>query len=123
MPPTAVIEELCSLSTHENAVFSAAILARLGVRRAAVVTCPWHMARALAGFRAAGVDVIALPTGFVERGAARRLYLEAHELVCSALDARALRRAEVLAESAARHASGLALPRPRTLTTTMEVEA
>jgi uncharacterized SAM-binding protein YcdF (DUF218 family) len=100
----AVTEELCSLSTYENAIFSAAILARLGAGRAAVVTCPWHMARALASFRAAGVDALPLPTGVAEIHFGRRVYLEAHEIVCSVLDARAMRRAEVLTESAARFA-------------------
>jgi uncharacterized SAM-binding protein YcdF (DUF218 family) len=98
----AVTEELCSLSTYENAIFSAAVLARLGARRAAVVTCPWHMARALEDFRAAGVDVLPLPTGIAEISFGRRVYLEAHEIVCSLLDARAMRRAEVLTESAIR---------------------
>ena len=105
VPAGAVVEELCSLSTHENAVFSAAILAGLGARRAAVVTCPWHMARALESFRAAGVDVLPVPTGVTEIPWARRIYLEAHERVCTALDARAMRRSDLLAEAAARFAS------------------
>lgn len=66
VPASAVVEELCSLSTYENAIFSASMLERLGARRAAVVTCPWHMARALQSFRAAGVDAIPLPTGPAE---------------------------------------------------------
>jgi uncharacterized SAM-binding protein YcdF (DUF218 family) len=111
VPEAAVIEELCSLSTHENAVCSAALLGRLGARRAAVVTCPWHMARALQCFRGAGVDAIAHPTGPVEVSWSERLYLEAHEVVCSVLDARSLRRAEVLAASTARYARGMAVPR------------
>jgi uncharacterized SAM-binding protein YcdF (DUF218 family) len=96
VPSGAVVEELCSLSTYENAIFSAAALRRLGARRAAVVTCPWHMARALADFRAAGVDAAPLPTGPVDAPVRRRLYLFAHERVCAWFDARALRRAEVL---------------------------
>ena len=98
VPAGVVIEELCSLSTYENAIFSAAILARLGARRAAVVTCPWHMARALRDFRAVGVDALPVPTGVAEIPRARRLYVEAREIVCSHLDARAMRRSEVLAE-------------------------
>ena len=107
VPAGAVIEEQCSLSTYENAIFSAAILARLGAERAIVVTCPWHLPRALEDFRAAGVDALPLPAG---EGAprfspARRVYLEAHERVCRFLDAQAMRRADVLVESAARFAS------------------
>ncbi len=102
VPAAAVVEELCSLSTFENAVFSAAILAGLGARRAAVVTCPWHMARALQSFRAAGVEAFAVPTGVAEMPRVQRLYLEVHERVCSALDARAMRRADLLTDTAAR---------------------
>jgi uncharacterized SAM-binding protein YcdF (DUF218 family) len=101
VPEGAVVEELCSLSTHENAVFSAAVLRGLGARHAAVVTCPWHMARALENFRAAGVDARPLPTGLAEIPLPARLYLEAHELVCRRFDARSSQRAEVLTESAA----------------------
>jgi len=123
VPAGAVIEELCSLSTYENAIFSAAILARLGARRAAVVTCPWHMARALRAFRAAGVDAHALPTGVAEIPRPRRLYLEAREIVCSHLDARALRRADVLAESAARFAAVAPSPPPRRRAEAPEIDA
>ena len=107
VPASAIVEELCSLSTHENAVLSAAVLRRLGARRAAVVTCPWHMRRALADFRAAGVEVFPIPAPRVAAPLGRRLYLHAHELVCGWLDARAMRRADVLSRAAAR---GEALP-------------
>ena len=110
VPEAAVIEELWSLSTHENAVCTAALLGRLGARRAAVVTCPWHMARALQCFRGAGVDAIPHPTGPAEMSPARRLYLELHEVMCSSFDARAMRRAEVLSTCAARHARGMSVP-------------
>jgi uncharacterized SAM-binding protein YcdF (DUF218 family) len=122
VPEAAVIEELCSLSTHENAVCTAAVLGRLGARRAAVVTCPWHMARALQCFRGAGVDAIPHPTGPVEVSWAQRLYLEMHEVVCSAVDARSLRRAEVLAASAARYGRGMPAP-PVPGSALQEVEA
>ncbi|HVY48174.1 MAG TPA: YdcF family protein, partial [Minicystis sp.] len=60
VPAAAVLPELCSLSTFENAVFAGALLRRLGARRAAVVTSDWHMGRALANFRAVGLDVFAV---------------------------------------------------------------
>ena len=102
VPARAVVEELCSLSTRENAVFSAALLRRLGARRAAIVTCPWHMARALASFRAAGVSAVPLPTERPDLPPLSRLYLAAHEIVCRRLDARAMRRSGALAEAAAK---------------------
>jgi len=101
VPASAIVEELCSLSTHENALFSAAVLQRMGARRAAVVTCPWHMARALANFRAAGVDVFPIPAARADAPISRRVYLHAHEIVCGWLDARAMRRAEALAQAVA----------------------
>lgn len=61
VPGAAIVRERCSLSTAENARFSAAILERRGLRRAAIVTCAWHVPRAVALFRRAGVDVDAIP--------------------------------------------------------------
>ena len=51
-----------SRDTYENAVFSAAILRQVGISSALVVTSPWHMARALWAFHAAGYPVIPAPT-------------------------------------------------------------
>lgn len=102
VPESAVTEELWSLSTSENAVFSAAVLRRLGARRAAVVTCSWHMPRAIANFRAAGVDVVPLPAGVGPSSLSMRLYLQAHEMVCRWIDARSMRRADLFASMAAR---------------------
>lgn len=58
--PAALVTELCSLSTHENARYSAEILQRRGARRAAIVTCDWHLPRALACFRALGVEAVGI---------------------------------------------------------------
>jgi uncharacterized SAM-binding protein YcdF (DUF218 family) len=107
VPAGAIVEELCSLSTYENAIFTAAVLRRIGARRAAVVTCPWHMARALDSFRAAGVDALPLPAARAEIPMGRRVYLEAHEIVCRWFDAQAMRRAGVLRTSAAQLAGRL----------------
>ena len=51
-----------SLTTYQNALYSAGILRRAGVPAALVVTNPWHMARALCAFRAVGYPVVAAPT-------------------------------------------------------------
>ncbi len=105
VPSSALIEELVSLSTRENAVFSAAILRGLGGRRAAVVTCPWHMARALACFRRVGVEALPFPTQRAALSPLGRLYLQAHEAVCRPRDARALASDVVLTATAARFAA------------------
>jgi uncharacterized SAM-binding protein YcdF (DUF218 family) len=57
VPEPAIVRERCSLSTRENARFTAEVLTRRGVVRTALVTCPWHMARAAACFARAGIAV------------------------------------------------------------------
>lgn len=56
-----------SLTTLENAVFTAALLDRLGFKRVLLVTHAWHMPRAMRVFQQAGIDAIAAPTSFVYR--------------------------------------------------------
>jgi uncharacterized SAM-binding protein YcdF (DUF218 family) len=61
-----------SRNTHENAVFSADILGKQGIRRIMLVTSSSHMTRAAAEFAAAGFEVTAAPAEMVtrdERGA------------------------------------------------------
>jgi uncharacterized SAM-binding protein YcdF (DUF218 family) len=60
VPRDAVVRELCSLSTVENAWYSSELL-RIGEYvRPAVVTCDWHMPRALACFDWVGVAATGL---------------------------------------------------------------
>lgn len=55
-------------NTFENARNSAAILKSSGVGRVALVTHAWHMPRAVQAFAAAGVEVVAAPTGYSAAG-------------------------------------------------------
>jgi uncharacterized SAM-binding protein YcdF (DUF218 family) len=57
VPSRAIVRERCSLSTRENARFTAEVLARRGTRAATLVTCSWHLPRAVALFAGAGVEV------------------------------------------------------------------
>lgn len=50
-----------SRTTYENALYSAQMLRRAGIRSALVVTDRWHMARALWSFYAVGYPVVAAP--------------------------------------------------------------
>lgn len=56
-----------SRSTYANAALSAMQLRADGIRRLYLVTHAWHMPRAMAAFRANGLEPIAAPTRFVSR--------------------------------------------------------
>ena len=56
-----------SRDTRENALFSASILERAGVRRIVLVTSSAHMARALREFQAAGLTVVPAPAAMWTR--------------------------------------------------------
>lgn len=84
--PGAIVREGCSLSTRENAAYSARALARRGAYRAVVVTCAWHLPRALRAFRAAGVTADGWPAHGPAPGIGRRAYHGAREAVARWLD-------------------------------------
>lgn len=50
-----------SRDTHQNAQFSAVILARAGVHKVVLVTSAAHMARSVVEFNQAGIDVVPAP--------------------------------------------------------------
>jgi len=62
--PDAIVVEGSSRNTYQNAVETAKIARRIGFERALLVTSAIHMPRAMATFRAAGINVVAAPTDF-----------------------------------------------------------
>ena len=62
VPASALRVESRSLTTHENALYSAIILKREGRRRILLVTSSWAMPRAAASFRRQGIEVIPAPS-------------------------------------------------------------
>jgi uncharacterized SAM-binding protein YcdF (DUF218 family) len=63
VPEWAIVRERCSLTTRDNARFTAQVLARRATVHVDVVTCEWHLPRAIALFRGAGMcaDGVAAP--------------------------------------------------------------
>jgi uncharacterized SAM-binding protein YcdF (DUF218 family) len=55
VPAGAIVRERCSLTTRDNARFATETLARRGIFAATIVSCEWHLPRALALFRRAGL--------------------------------------------------------------------
>lgn len=73
VPESKLVLELLSFSTCENARYSAEIAQRLGFTTLAVVTCDWHMPRALRAFDAAGIRARAVPARTPPASVAERL--------------------------------------------------
>lgn len=61
VPAAAVLREDRSRTTAENARFTAELLAPLDARRVGIVTCDWHMRRALWLFERAGLVPTPVP--------------------------------------------------------------
>jgi uncharacterized SAM-binding protein YcdF (DUF218 family) len=112
VPPKDIFLDLLSLTTHENALFSAALLRRLRTEgrisgaghastplRVLVVTCSWHMPRALEDFRATGVDASPLPAEASPASPFRQMVRSGHERICRFLDRRAIRRSTLIERS------------------------
>jgi uncharacterized SAM-binding protein YcdF (DUF218 family) len=86
VPKEAIVRERCSFSTVENALFTARILERRGARAVGIVTCAWHLPRALRAFRAQGVVCEGVPAHVDGAGAGRRAYWEVREAIASWLE-------------------------------------
>jgi uncharacterized SAM-binding protein YcdF (DUF218 family) len=85
--PEAILErELVSRSTRQNAHYAAKLWLPRGVRKISIVTCDWHMPRALACFRGAGFDVEPLPAVSPPLSLTGTLLRDARERVSAAVD-------------------------------------
>lgn len=91
VPKSAIVVEPFALSTLENAYFSTRLARLRRWRRLTVVTCPWHMPRAMANFEACGVDVLPRPTPKAPASFRARAYMHARECTCRRLDSLRLR--------------------------------
>jgi uncharacterized SAM-binding protein YcdF (DUF218 family) len=75
VPERACVCEDQSRDTAENAAFTAAKLRELGATRVLLVTDPFHMFRPQRHFWRLGIDAVAAPTRWEERGLGRREHL------------------------------------------------
>lgn len=121
VPCRAIVRERCSFSTRENARFVAAALGRRGAPGIVLVTCDWHMPRAVALFAEAGAlleaavaadgAVAPWPRRLWRGGRERVLLVVAALLRASALMALcACSRSPPLQQSTPADASAAALP-------------
>ncbi|MGB3518447.1 MAG: YdcF family protein [Elainellaceae cyanobacterium] len=68
VPTTALLGEVCSETTEENALFTAALLQPTEAKRILLLTDSPHMLRSFLTFRSLGFDVIPYPTPFSKGG-------------------------------------------------------
>lgn len=81
VPREALVLELLSLSTCENARYSVRLARSLDAVSLGIVTCDWHMRRAQSAFRAAGVEAGAVPARTPPRPFSARLLRAGRERV------------------------------------------
>lgn len=74
VPREALVLERESQTTHENAVMTARLLGADSKRSVGVVTCDWHLPRALYCFERAGLTASGLGAVSPPLSPARRLY-------------------------------------------------
>jgi uncharacterized SAM-binding protein YcdF (DUF218 family) len=61
VPEAAILRERVARTTRDNAVETARLLAPLGVHKIGVVSCDWHLPRALWSFRREGFEAFGVP--------------------------------------------------------------
>ncbi len=84
--PTTIERERTSRNTRENARFTARLLDARGVRRVVLVTCAWHLPRAVALFRKHGLDVEPVPVAPGPSTLQARAYRVVRERIATRLD-------------------------------------
>ncbi len=91
IPETAILVESRSMTTLENAYYSAQLLRRHGLQRVIIATQHWHMRRAIRAFRYFGVDALAPPADWRDESRAP-LGTGLREGLCCWLDGVAAKR-------------------------------
>lgn len=90
VPDTHILRERSSLDTLENAQFARGVLGRHGLSEAqvTVVTCAWHLPRALRLFEGTGLRVDGVGVEPPHASRTRRAYWHVREIVSTWKDVR-----------------------------------
>jgi uncharacterized SAM-binding protein YcdF (DUF218 family) len=93
VPRERVLLERLSLTTVENAMFVAELARRHGLGTLAIVSCDWHLPRALASFTSVGLDCVAIPASTPEVSALEQRRRALREWLSGTMDAKVVARA------------------------------
>ena len=85
IPGSTVIFESSSRNTHENAMASRKLLENEYGGTWILITCPWHLPRAIGCFRKVGWHVIAYPAVTEQRDLGKMPYRQGREILHRAL--------------------------------------
>jgi uncharacterized SAM-binding protein YcdF (DUF218 family) len=85
VPRAIITRDRCSLSTRDNARYGARALEKRGYREAFIVTCAWHVERAVRLFRREGVVAHAHPVDEPPAPLRTRVWRWGHERVAMRL--------------------------------------
>ncbi len=83
----AILTELYSLSTADNAFYCARLLRRRQLGRALIATCAWHLPRAIRNFQRCGIESLAPPASWIEPASRPPLSRLGREQLWKVLDA------------------------------------
>ncbi len=86
VPDRALVLERQSLSTRENARYTADLLRTRSATRIGVVSCDWHLPRAVSAFRRHGLDAVGLPAESPPVGRLQHWYRHGRERLSWVLD-------------------------------------
>jgi uncharacterized SAM-binding protein YcdF (DUF218 family) len=86
VPPDRILLETSSMNTAENALFTTHLAMQHGWTRLAVVTCPWHLPRAIVDFHRCGMDVIPIAADQPAFSHWYGAYHKVRESICTRID-------------------------------------
>lgn len=81
-----IVRERLSISTSDNARYVAIALMKRGIDRAVVVTCDWHVPRAVRAFEREGITARGHGVPGARRGAVRDAWRTVREHVAARID-------------------------------------